>query len=37
MFVSGVDIYIFVVGVFGFFELINESGIKWDVVGELFS
>ncbi|QUN57384.1 hypothetical protein [Burkholderia cenocepacia] len=34
---SGADTYTFAVGVFGFFELINESGIKWDVAGELFS
>ncbi|MDN7488467.1 hypothetical protein QZM35_12235 [Burkholderia sp. AU45274] len=34
---SGADTYTFPVGVFGFFELINESSIKWDVAGELFS
>ncbi|UIY58264.1 hypothetical protein [Burkholderia cepacia] len=34
---SGADTYTFAVGVYGFFELINESGVKWDVAGELFN
>ena len=34
---SGADTYTFAVGAYGFFELINESGVKWDVAGELFN
>ncbi|WP_230959737.1 hypothetical protein [Burkholderia cepacia] len=34
---SGADTYTFAVGVYGFFELINESSMKWDVAGELFN
>ncbi|MCA8328846.1 hypothetical protein [Burkholderia cepacia] len=34
---SGADTYTFAVGVYGFFELVNESGVKWDVAGELFN
>ncbi|WP_230947178.1 hypothetical protein [Burkholderia cepacia] len=34
---SGADTYTFAVGVYGFFELINESSVKWDVAGELFN
>ncbi|WP_230951842.1 hypothetical protein [Burkholderia cepacia] len=34
---SGADTYTFAVGVYGFFELINESSMKWDVAGELLN
>ncbi|WP_272545652.1 hypothetical protein PPH94_008655 [Burkholderia cepacia] len=34
---SGADTYTFAVGVYGFFELVNESSMKWDVAGELLN